>query len=623
MGSLRFWLLLLFACLLALHLSHSQDADEDVNVEEDVQEDETPAPKKVPPKKQPYKPPEADFAYFSEAFVSEGDLHKRWIKSKAKKDGVDDAISKYDGVWSVEGPAQETLLGDMGLVLKSKAKHHAISAKLDQPADFSGEPVVIQYEITFQEGQECGGGYLKLLSDTHDLDLDTFHDKSAYTIMFGPDKCGEDRKLHFIFRHKNPKTGEYEEKHAKRPTGDFNSIFDDKKPHLLTLIVRPDNTFEIMLDHKSINSGSLLTDFTPPVNPPKEIDDKDDKKPSDWDEREKIPDAEAIKPEDWDEDAPAKIVDTNAKKPDDWLEDEPENIPDPNAVKPDDWDAEEDGEWEAPLISNPKCEEAGCGKWTPPTIDNPGYKGKWQAPLIDNPNYKGIWKPRKIANPDYFEDDAPYKMTPIGAVGIELWSMSNNIMFDNIILTNDPSVAYRYAADSWSLRKETVQGGPATGLVNNLLEATNERPWLWVLVVIAIVLPFILIAACCFPSKGDSAAERKKTDEPTPDDAPEEEEDQQGEEDAGDDTQEEDAAEEEGEAAEDKKEGDKEEEEGEQEAGDKEETKEGEAEKAEETEENKGEIDEAEISQDEKEVGEEDEEKEEGEAEPRRDNNTY
>lgn len=26
----------------------------------------------------------------------------------------------------------------------------------------------------------------------------------------------------------------------------------------------------------------------PPVNPPKEIDDPDDKKPSDWDEREKL-----------------------------------------------------------------------------------------------------------------------------------------------------------------------------------------------------------------------------------------------------------------------------------------------------------------------------------------------
>lgn len=53
-------------------------------------------------------------------------------------------------------------------------------------------------------------------------------------------------------------------------------------------MVRPDNTYEISVDHKVINIGSLLTDFTPPVNPPSTIDDPEDKKPDDWDEREKV-----------------------------------------------------------------------------------------------------------------------------------------------------------------------------------------------------------------------------------------------------------------------------------------------------------------------------------------------
>ena len=113
--------------------------------------------------------------------------------------------------------------------------------------------------------------------------------------------------------------------------------FKDKLPHLFTLHVHPDNTFTVKLDHKVINEGNLLDDFTPPVNPAHEIDDPEDKKPSDWDEREKIPDPEARKPDDWDEDAPAMIPDASATKPDSWLEDEPEMIPDPNAEKPDDW----------------------------------------------------------------------------------------------------------------------------------------------------------------------------------------------------------------------------------------------------------------------------------------------
>lgn len=37
--------------------------------------------------------------------------------------------------------------------------------------------------------------------------------------------------------------------------------------------------------------------------------------------------------------------------------------------------------------ANPACEEVGCGKWEPPMIQNPNYKGKWKPPLIDNPDY--------------------------------------------------------------------------------------------------------------------------------------------------------------------------------------------------------------------------------------------
>ncbi len=83
---------------------------------------------------------------------------------------------------------------------------------------------------------------------------------------------------------------------------------------------------------------------------------------------------------------------------------------DPNADKPNDWDVEIDGEYEAPLIPNPICENSvGCGNWQPPMISNPNYKGKWRAPLVDNPNYQGKWTPRKIPNPDFFEDLNPFK----------------------------------------------------------------------------------------------------------------------------------------------------------------------------------------------------------------------
>jgi calnexin len=77
------------------------------------------------------------------------------------------------------------LNNDLGLVLKSKAKHAAISARLKKPFLFKKKPFVVQYEVTLQEGQECGGSYIKLLSTGIENDLKNFNDKSPYTIMFG------------------------------------------------------------------------------------------------------------------------------------------------------------------------------------------------------------------------------------------------------------------------------------------------------------------------------------------------------------------------------------------------------------------------------------------------------
>lgn len=64
-----------------------------------------------------------------------------------------------------------------------------------------------------------------------------------------------------------------------------------------------------------------------------------------------------------------------------------------------------------------------------------------------------MWKPRKIPNPAYFEDLHPFRMTPFSAVGLELWSMTNDIFFDNFFITNDRNTAERWANDGWGLKK--------------------------------------------------------------------------------------------------------------------------------------------------------------------------
>lgn len=513
----------ILACQLVTAGLETEDVDDD---DDGIVEDEPDTAEPVVVEKKNYEPPVIHGKpHLAETFDDKDSLKKKWTRSQAKKEDVDEDIAKYDGKWSLEEPKDSSLLGDLGLVLKSKAKHHAVSSKLERPFEFKGNPLIVSYEVKFQNGIDCGGAYIKLLSKQDKIDLKSFHDKTPYTVMFGPDKCGLDHKLHFIFRHKNPLTGEFEEKHANKPSASLDKYFTDKKTHLYTLVVNPDNSFEVLVDNKVVNSGSLLTDVNPPVNPPKEIDDPNDKKPDDWDDREKIQDPDAKKPDDWDENEPMEIPDEDAVKPDGWLDDEEALIPDPDAEKPEDWDDEMDGDWEAALIDNPKCKDApGCGEWTRPNIPNPKYRGKWKPDMIDNPNYKGEWKPKRITNPDYFEDLAPYKMTPIDALGLELWSMTDEIVFDNFIVTDDRETHTRWVEQTWE-RKSAAEAaaGAGQGIWSTLMKSAEERPWLYAVYIVLVLLPIVLLSICLCPRSGpikpeDIDAARKKTDEQSPDD---------------------------------------------------------------------------------------------------------
>lgn len=125
-----------------------------------------------------------------------------WTKSSAVK-----GDTAYDGPWKVE----EIEKDNHALVMSEANRHYAISKPLTKELSFDDDMIVIQYSVKFQNAMECGGSYLKLLSKTDNLDLENVKDDTPYTILFGPDKCGGSQHLRFIFRHLNPKTGEFRE----------------------------------------------------------------------------------------------------------------------------------------------------------------------------------------------------------------------------------------------------------------------------------------------------------------------------------------------------------------------------------------------------------------------------
>ncbi|KAJ8612505.1 hypothetical protein CTAYLR_003691 [Chrysophaeum taylorii] len=427
---------------------------------------------------------------------------------------------------------QEVEVVDGGVKLVQANKHYGLGAPVEFKPDGS---LVVQYDVTLTTGLSCGGAYLKLLEATPSLSVETFDDKTPFVLMFGPDKCGTTDKVHFIVRQKNPVSGEWVEHHLKG--GPKAKV--DKRAHMYTAIVKPDDSIEILIDGESVFVGSLTSSLDPPLQPPADVDDPEDSKPADWVDAAKIDDPDAVKPDDWDEDAPRKIPDADASKPSGWLDDEPLEIPDPEARRPPDWDDEEDGEWEAPTVPNPKC-DVGCGEWERPLVDNPAYKGKWKPPKIDNPAYKGKWAPRKIPNPHFFEPKEPAKnLPPIGAVAVEIWTTNSGILYDNIALGHDPKDASDFAKsfydkkaaeeeakkkkkqerDAKKLEKKLEKGALSAKVqvaVNDALKLANEQPLAALATAIAALLA--LAALCLGGSKKKTttpgASEPAATSEP-------------------------------------------------------------------------------------------------------------
>ena len=127
-------------------------------------------------------------------------------------------------------------------------------------------------------------------------------------------------------------------------------------------------------------------------------------------------------------------------------------------------------------------------------------------------------------------------------VAFELWTISDGIAFDNILITDDIDVAKHISALTYQIKKE-MSDSETDNILVKAVKYTNKYPWLWAVYLLAIGIPVVLfIAFCCVspvkradtqtPAKAglqpstssDRIAQNKKTDESTPDDLIEEEE---------------------------------------------------------------------------------------------------
>ena len=144
---------------------------------------------------------------------------------------------------------------DYGLLLPREAQRYAAAASLGSVVSLSDdEPLIIAYEVTLQQGLECGGAYIKMFDET--VVIDAVSPASPYTLMFGPDKCGGSGKVHLIFRVRNPIDGTVEEKHmigADKMDGKWDNLV-----HLYVLKLQGNGTFEVSKQLPMARASSSL-----------------------------------------------------------------------------------------------------------------------------------------------------------------------------------------------------------------------------------------------------------------------------------------------------------------------------------------------------------------------------
>lgn len=118
--------------------------------------------------------------------------------------------------------------------------------------------------------------------------------------------------------------------------------------------------------------------------------------------------------------------------------------------------------------------------------------------------------------------------------------MTDQIYFDNFLIVEDEATAQEFARATWLLKKQielTKSASSSDSVIDGLLKAANDKPWLWAIYLLVILLPVVLIAIFCFggsktkpaaaaTSSGVDLGQAKKTDAPTADVV--EEEDGQG-----------------------------------------------------------------------------------------------
>lgn len=183
-------------------------------------------------------------------------------------------VFDYLGQFKAGQIACSVVKGDRALTIPETAKRYGLSTKVTSMDHLPEKEVVLQYEAKFDQGIAYGNAYVKLPAGQ--FDSASLKRAKFYSIMFGSDKCGSTDKVRFIFQSTNPVTG----KIAEHPLRERPSVASTLTKRLICTLSSSGLMayLSLTLTMSQRKTVILADKLYPPVQPQKEIDDRDDRK---------------------------------------------------------------------------------------------------------------------------------------------------------------------------------------------------------------------------------------------------------------------------------------------------------------------------------------------------------
>jgi hypothetical protein len=173
------------------------------------------------------------------------DWKQRWVESDAHRaDGMRGRLGwdagTYFGNWDIQ----------VGMKTLDPKKFYHVTADIGKSINNRGKLLIISYTAKLEMNPNCTGAYLKILPDT--TNQSSFNENDPYEIMFGPDLYSPThRDLQLIMKFGN----------VTKRTKTMMRAPMDNFTHLYSLIIKPSNTFEVMIDRDVVLSGLLRDEF--------------------------------------------------------------------------------------------------------------------------------------------------------------------------------------------------------------------------------------------------------------------------------------------------------------------------------------------------------------------------